>query len=103
LMQDLVTDPTAKKALEFVAASAPIGRALFAPPDMPKERVDYLRGVFDQMTSDQAGIGLAKQRNLLLDPTPGAKIQADLANIVATPPDVVKLAESAVEASAAAK
>ena len=103
LMQDLVTDPTAKKALEFVASSAPIGRALFAPPDMPKERVDYLRGVFDTMTSDPAGIELAKQRNLLLDPTPGVKIQADLANIVATPADVVKLAESAVAGSPAAK
>jgi tripartite-type tricarboxylate transporter receptor subunit TctC len=103
LMQDLVTDSLAKKALEFVSSSAPVGRALFAPPDMPKERVAYLRGVFDKMTSDPIGMDMAKRRRLLLDPTPGAKIQAEIAKIVMTPPDVVKLAESAVKAAPASK
>ena len=103
LMQDLVADPIAKKALEFVASSAPVGRALFAPPNMPKERVEYLRSVFDKMTSDPTGVAMAKQRRLLLDPTPGAQVQTDIAKIVATPRDVVKLAEKAVEASPAAK
>jgi tripartite-type tricarboxylate transporter receptor subunit TctC len=92
LMQDLVSDPMAKKAIEFAASSAPVGRALFAPPGMPPDRVAYLRKIFDQMTSDPAMIQIARQQRLLLDPTPGAVVQKDIAKIVATPPDVVKVA-----------
>lgn len=97
LMQELVSDPEAKKIIEFAVAAAPIGRALSAPPDLPKDRVAYLRKVFDEMTSDPAMIKLAEQRRLLLEPTPGEEVQGYVNGIVNTPQDIVKKATKAFE------
>jgi tripartite-type tricarboxylate transporter receptor subunit TctC len=92
-----VSDAEAKKVIDFAVAAAPIGRALFAPPDLPKERVDYLRKVFDQMTSDPKMIENAQKRGLLLDPTPGTEVQGYVNGIVTTPPEVIKKATAAFE------
>jgi tripartite-type tricarboxylate transporter receptor subunit TctC len=97
LMQELVSDPEAKKVIEFAVAAAPIGRALFAPPDLPKERVDYLRKIFDEMVADPAMIALADKRQLLLDPTSGKEVQGYVKAIIDTPPDIVKKAIAAFE------
>jgi tripartite-type tricarboxylate transporter receptor subunit TctC len=95
LMQELVDDPQAKKAIEFTSAGAQIGRALLAPPGLPAERVKELRDLFDKMTKDPAMIDMAAKRRLDLDPTPGSVIQGYSDAIADTPADVVKLAVAA--------
>jgi tripartite-type tricarboxylate transporter receptor subunit TctC len=95
LMQELVSDPTAKKVIEFASAGAMIGRALLAPPAVPEERITYLRMIFDKMVKDPAMIAMAAQRNLELDPTSGAVVQGYSDDIVKTPPDVVEKASEA--------
>lgn len=95
LMQELVDDPLAKKAIEFASAGAAIGRSLLAPPGLPAERVAFLRATFDKMVADPAMIEMAKKRNLTLDPTPGVQVQAISDAIVKTPPDVIKKAAEA--------
>jgi tripartite-type tricarboxylate transporter receptor subunit TctC len=97
LMQELVADAESKQAIEFASAAAPIGRALFAPPGLPKDRVDYLRKVFDEMTADPKMIENADRRGLLLEPTPGLEIQGYVKGIVTTPADIVKKAAAAYE------
>jgi tripartite-type tricarboxylate transporter receptor subunit TctC len=91
----LVADPISKRAIEFAASSAPIGRALFAPPGLPADRVAYLRKIFDQMTSDPAMIEMAANRRLLLELTSGLDVQKDIETIVDTPPDIAKTAVAA--------
>jgi len=97
LMQELVEDPKAKQAIEFVSGGTAIGRALSAPPGLPADRVAFLRATFDRMTSDPAMIEQAKKRNLQLNPTPGVEIQAISARIVATPKEIIDLAAKAFQ------
>ena len=92
LMQELVEDPMAKRVIEFASAGAMIGRALVAPPNIPADRIDYLRATFDKMVADPAMIEMANKRALELDPTPGKVVQGYSDAIVKTPPDVVEKA-----------
>ncbi|MBM3608802.1 MAG: hypothetical protein FJX29_10205 [Alphaproteobacteria bacterium] len=97
LMQELVDDPKAKQAIEFVSGGTAIGRALSAPPGVPADRVAFLRETFDRMTRDPALVAQAKKRNLQLDPTPGVALQAISARIVATPKEIIDLAAKAFQ------
>jgi tripartite-type tricarboxylate transporter receptor subunit TctC len=92
LMQELVDDAMSKKVIEFSSAGAMIGRALLAPPDVPEDRIAYLRDLFDKMVADPAMIEMATKRGLELDPTPGTVVQGYSDAIVKTPPDVVEKA-----------
>jgi len=95
LMQELVDDPMAKRVIEFASAGAMIGRALVAPPNLPADRIDFLRATFDKMVADPAMIEMAAKRALELDPAPGKVVQGYSDAIVKTPPDVVEKAAMA--------
>ena len=95
LMQELVDDPQARRVIDFTSAGAMIGRALVAPPELPAERVAFLRALFDKMVKDPAMIEMAGKRGLELDPSPGTVVQGYSDAIAKTPAEVV---EKAVEA-----
>jgi tripartite-type tricarboxylate transporter receptor subunit TctC len=97
LMQELVDDPVARNVIDFASAGSMIGRALLAPPDVPADRIEYLRAIFDKMTSDPAMKAMADQRALELDPSPGAMVQGYSDAIAKTPPEVVKKAVAAFQ------
>lgn len=95
LMQELVSDPVAKQAIEFVSAGTAIGRALIAPPGVTEPRIEYLRQTFDRMTRDPEMMAIAEKRGLILDPTPGKEVQAISNAIVETPRNIIDLAATA--------
>ena len=97
LMQDLVTDPQVKKGLEFASAGAAIGRALIAPPNVPKDRLDALRFAFDKTVKDSEFIAEAKKRGAELDPTPGEEVQKASLAIISASKDVIDLASKGME------
>ena len=88
-MQEVTSDPVAKKALIFISSGSAIGRALIAPPDLPNERLVALRAAFDAMVKYPAFLADSQKRNVYLDPTPGAQVQEDSNEIVKTPKDIV--------------
>ncbi len=92
LMQELVSDPKIKKAMEFASAGAAIGRALIAPPKVPQDRIQALRAAFDRMVKDPDFIAEAKKRGAELDPSSGAEVQKASLAIVGADKDVVELA-----------
>ena len=95
LMQELVDDAGAKKVIEFTSAGAMIGRALLAPPEVPKERIAYLRALFDKMVKDPAMMAMAAQRSLELEPATGTVVQGYSDEIARTPPEIVEKAVAA--------
>lgn len=97
LMQELVDDPEARNVINFASAGAMIGRALLAPPDVPNDRIEYLRELFDKATADPAIKDMAEKRTLELDPSPGATVQGYSDAIAKTPPDIVKKAVAAFQ------
>ena len=98
LAQEIVTDPSAKKAIEFVSAGAAIGRALLAPQNVPPERLAALRAAFDQVVRDKDFLADADKRAIYIEPTPGAEVQKVSDAIIKTPKDVVGLVAKAFEA-----
>src|SRR5712691_4519704 len=75
LMQEIVADPAAKTAIEFVSAGAAIGRALLAPQNVPADRVAALRAAFDKEVVDKDFLADAQKRSIYIEPTPGADVQ----------------------------
>ena len=98
LAQEIVADPSAKKAIEFVSAGAAIGRALLAPQNVPPERLAALRAAFDQVVRDKDFLADADKRGIYIEPTPGAEVQKYSDAIIKTPKDVVSLVAKAFEA-----
>jgi tripartite-type tricarboxylate transporter receptor subunit TctC len=99
LMQEIVSDATARTAIEFISAGAAIGRALLAPPNVPAERVAALRAAFDQMVLDKDFLAEAEKRGIYIEPTPGAEVQKYSDAIVRTPKGIVDLVAKAFDAS----
>ena len=92
-------DNAADKIL-LTAASAPLalGRPYAAPPGIPADRLAALRAAFDAMVRDPAFQAEATRRNLYIEPTAGADVQAESDAIVATPKDIVDIAARAFNA-----
>lgn len=97
LMQELVDDPETKKVIEFASAGAAIGRALIAPPKVPKERIDALRAAFDKVVKDPDFLADAKKRGAEIDPSSGEETQKASLAIVAAPKGIVEKAAKAME------
>ena len=89
LMQEVVDDPSAKQALEFISGGAPIGRALIAPPDVPQDRLDALRNAFDQLVQDSAFLEDAETRGAMISPKPGTRVQEFSDRIMNAPQEIV--------------
>jgi len=92
LIMDLIHDPRQASALRLIIARQNIARPFAAPPGVPKERVDALRAAFDATMRDPEFLAEAKQLDLEVRPVAGADVQALLAELYASPSDVVRTA-----------
>src|SRR5262249_19801486 len=90
LIMDLIHDPRQASALRLIIARQNIARPFAAPPGVPKERVDALRAAFDATMRDPEFLAEAKQLDLEVRPVAGADVQALLAELYASPSDVVR-------------
>jgi tripartite-type tricarboxylate transporter receptor subunit TctC len=99
LMQEVVTDPVARQAIEFVSAGAAIGRALLAPQNVPADRIAALRAAFDQVVADPDFLADAQKRGIYIEPTPGIDVQKHSDAIIRTPKSTVDLVAKAFDAS----
>ncbi|HEV2570597.1 MAG TPA: tripartite tricarboxylate transporter substrate-binding protein [Beijerinckiaceae bacterium] len=97
LMQEVVSDPKAKRIIEFASAGAAIGRALLAPPQIPADRLAALRDAFDKTVRDKEFLETAQKRKLEIDPTSGAEVQKIANDILNTPPDIVEGAKTSMK------
>lgn len=103
LLQELTSDPMAKKVLEFVSAGAPIGRSLMALPGTPPEVVAALRKGFQEMVADPAFLADAAKRNAIINPATGEAVAAVNKEIFETPAEVIEAAVKAMDTSDAGK
>ncbi len=92
-LAELVTDPQARQAAEFISAEASFGRAFFLPPNVPADRVALLRKAFEAVIKDPELIADAKKKNLPLEPTSWEELTRVTAKVIATPKEVAALAK----------
>jgi tripartite-type tricarboxylate transporter receptor subunit TctC len=78
-----------RQAMTMLFARTEYGRPYFLPPDVPMERVAALRRAFDATMIDPAFIADANRLQFDVDPLTGEQVQALVAELAATPREVV--------------
>ena len=94
---DLVKGEKEKSMVRFLHATGLIGRALLAPPGVPKARVAALRQAFDATMKDAGFMQDINKRKLPFGPTSGKKLQAFIESVVATPNSVLTQIKAALK------
>jgi len=96
LVTDLATTGTQKQIINLVLISQMMARLVVAPPDVPHDRVAALRKAFDEAVSDAEFLSEAQRLGAPVDPVSGEEIQALVAEMMKTPPEVVKQFQTVV-------
>ena len=89
---------TGRRVMVFLASDAFLNQALFAPQDVPAERVETLRKAFDAMWQDEAVREEAAQQRIAVDPVPGSSLQDFAAQLHGAPQDVLWIVKGVIEA-----
>ena len=84
------------KVLKLMVMASRIGRPVLTPPGVPADRIAALRAAFDAAVSSKAFLAEAKKRRLEINPVSGIEVQKIVKQILATPPELAKLARAAV-------
>jgi tripartite-type tricarboxylate transporter receptor subunit TctC len=97
LMLDLAGQSQAdRQALMMLFGRTEYGRPYFLPPDVPADRVEALRRAFDATMKDEAFAAEASKIGFAVDPLTGEQVQALVAALANTPPDVVSRVRAAL-------
>ena len=97
LFIDLATNEESRAVMRLFSADASLGRPFIAPPGLPQERVEALRAAFAATMADPAFRKDAQDIGSEVVPVTGEKLQAIVADIVATPQSIVAKAKQATE------
>ena len=100
-MLELARSDADRQAMTMLFARTEYGRPYFLPPDVPEERVAALRRAFDATMKDTAFIAEVAKLQFDVDPLTGEQVQALVAQLAATPREIVARVRAALEAPAA--
>ena len=87
-----------RQALRLLLARLEFGQPYFLPPDVPAARVAAVRRAFDSTLRDPDFLADAARAKLEVEPVTGEQVQRLIADIFATPPEVVARVRKALEA-----
>src|SRR5437762_6265741 len=96
LIMDLVKTPEQRAVLRLIFARQVMGRPFLAPPGVPAERLAVLRRAFMETMKDPAFLAEAEKIKLEITPVDGEAVQRLVAEIYATPHEIVRQAAQAV-------
>jgi tripartite-type tricarboxylate transporter receptor subunit TctC len=85
LLTDFARNDREKAMLEFMSSSGIVGRSLFAPEGVPKDRIEILRKAFDAMIVDKVFLEDAKKRQHDIDPVKGEVVEAAVKKTIQLP------------------
>jgi tripartite-type tricarboxylate transporter receptor subunit TctC len=100
-MLELARSDADRQAMTMLFARTEYGRPYFLPPDVPEERVAALRRAFDATMKDTAFIAEVAKLQFDVDPLTGEQVQALVAQLAATPREIVARVRAALETPAA--
>ena len=96
LIMDFVKTPEQRAILRLVFARQVMGRPFLAPPGVTAERLAVLRRAFMETMKDPAFLAEAEKIKLEITPVEGEAVQRLVAEIYATPREIVRQAAQAV-------
>src|SRR5215468_5967510 len=91
---DLLRDSGDRKVYDFLTAPQRLGRLFMVPARMPADRIAALRHAFDAMVADAAFLAEAQRSGQTVTPMPGADVDRRIAELYATPADIVARARA---------
>jgi tripartite-type tricarboxylate transporter receptor subunit TctC len=97
-MLELAKSDADRQAMTMLFARTEYGRPYFLPPNVPVDRVAALRRAFDATMKDPAFVAEAAKLQFDVDPLTGEQVQALVAQLAATPREVVARVRAALEA-----
>jgi tripartite-type tricarboxylate transporter receptor subunit TctC len=99
LATDLVTKPEQLQIIRLLLASQAMARPFVAPPDIPADRKLALIAAFDATMHDADFLGEAQKLNFEIHPVSAPTIDGLLAEVYATPKDVLARAAKAISSA----
>jgi tripartite-type tricarboxylate transporter receptor subunit TctC len=99
LATDLVTKPEQLQIIRLLLASQAMARPFVAPPDIPADRKLALIAAFDATMRDADFLGEARKLNFEIHPVSAPTIDGLLAEVYATPKDVLARAAKAISSA----
>ncbi len=99
LATDLVKNPEQLQIIKLLLASQAMARPFAAPPDIPADRKTALIAAFDATMRDAGFLGEAQKLNFEIHPVTASTIDALLAEVYATPKDVLARAAKAISSA----
>ena len=88
-VRDLAKSPDDRTAIEFLFASADLGRPFMAPPGIAPERTKILQDAFMATMTDPHFLSDAKKQQLDVEPQGGTYLSALIKKFYATPRPIV--------------
>jgi tripartite-type tricarboxylate transporter receptor subunit TctC len=89
-VMELAASQEAKDVFKFLVSQSTVGRGYGTPPGVPAGTLAILRQAFTAMVNDAAFKADAEKRGADLLPMSGEELAAYVADIVRTPPDIVR-------------
>jgi tripartite-type tricarboxylate transporter receptor subunit TctC len=96
LVMDLARDDEQRQILEVVLAAQAMAWPMFAPAEVPAERVALLRRAYLAIFKDTDALADARKTGIEIDPVEGPAINTMLDRVYATPPAVLEKARELV-------
>jgi tripartite-type tricarboxylate transporter receptor subunit TctC len=96
---DMAKNEADKEALRLVVARLQYSRPFFAPPDVPPARAAALRDAFEKTVKDPDFLADAAKAHMEVAPVSGQDVAALVAQVSASPPDVVARVRAALSVS----
>jgi len=96
LVMDMTQDKEKLQILKLILAAQQMARPFAAPPGIPADRKAALAKAFDDTMKDPEYLADAKKLDIDVNPVSGKNLDMLLAELYATPKDVVKKAGEAI-------
>jgi tripartite-type tricarboxylate transporter receptor subunit TctC len=96
LVMDMTKDAEKLQILKLILAAQEMARPFAAPPGIPRDRAAALIAAFDATMKDPEYLADAKKSRIDVNPVTGAEIDKLLAELYATPKDVITKASQAI-------
>lgn len=98
LATEMATNESDKKLLELMLSTQTVAYPFVAPPNIPIGRFEIFRNAFESVMRDEEFLKTAAEARMEVNPVSGAEIEKLIADIYASPSDVVARAREIVNA-----
>ena len=96
LLGEFATTERQRQIMKLVLSRQTMGRPFMAPPGIPADRAKALRDAFDATMKDPEFLAEAKLRGQEVNPVSGGALDRMLAELYATPKDVIAETKAAI-------